>query len=690
MPAASSPGFVPLTDLVAAFPGPTLSARRQSAHRWALALTARGQARKLAGRREVSLEARLPDGLTVESYLNVGRVEQLVGFTLPPGHQRWSDRDRERFLNSHELLTLWEATKQCRAGHLPASESFALFIARHADDVARLGFKHLSLRTLRRIRRRLDPNSGADFDGNVRRRRAKRGRGACTPEAWELFRSLYLQSNGLKLTKCWRFVQGEAAQHGWVWPSESTIRQRVKDELHPSTLTLARRGPKRFEADCVPKCERDFESMLAGEWWCLDGRTLDFKCRVPDARREWRPARLVVTGVLDMRSRSLRLDVRSTEYSDGILAGIQQALRDWGAPEHVIADNGEAYKAALGSRRGSGWQKKYMADPRIGSVFAKLGVTLHSSIPYHGWAKPLESIWDKLKEDFDRWLWSWCGGSPAERPEGHEREIKRRIDDLPTEDDVREWLPIWLGEYHATAQSGKGTRGLCPNLVMEQYRAPIRRVDLDVVAQLSTRTVGPVKRGRDGFRWKHILYGRWDEEVWRLKDDRYYLTIEPERADRVTVCDSDGAPICYAHNRQLGGASQDDRREAARLQARYRRVHREAAQARDYLRETPTAQILQAKRRHAQAREAEQRKQLPAPEPPAVTIVRPDLAAAAARLHRQEQKTVVRQAVERPSKPRRSGFDKLAALAEYDEQQHTEQRPITGWERLNYETEAAG
>ena len=112
------PSFVPLTDLVPAFPGPTSNARRQAAQRWALALATRGQARKLAGRWDVSPDARLPDGLTVAAYLKTGRAEQLAGFKLPPGHRRWSDSDRQRFLNSHELLKLFdscignEATRQ--------------------------------------------------------------------------------------------------------------------------------------------------------------------------------------------------------------------------------------------------------------------------------------------------------------------------------------------------------------------------------------------------------------------------------------------------------------------------------------------------------------------------------------------------------------------------------------------------
>ena len=87
------------------------------------------------------------------------------------------------------------------------------------------------------------------------------------------------------------------------------------------------RGHRGFVVDLDPAIEpeeacarRDFtvNAMLEN---VLDGRVLDVMCRVPDGRREWRRARLVVMGISDMRSRSLCLQVAATENSDGILAG---------------------------------------------------------------------------------------------------------------------------------------------------------------------------------------------------------------------------------------------------------------------------------------------------------------------------------------------------------------------------------
>ena len=680
------PSFVALADVAQAFAASNSQARRKAALRWAQSLGTRGRAKKINGRWYVCKDARLPDNLTVESHLLVGRREQLAGYALPAGHEQWSNKDRQRFLNSHELLKLYDV---CRRDHCSASDQavFDAFFAIHRQRIHELGFKNCSIRTLRRMRDRLglgprlkaSPNFDGNVDGRGRSKADVDGGGGeageggkiptpanCTADAWELFLSIYLAKqtgrNQLNLKQCWRFVEGEARENDWQWPSYSAVRTWANRKIPAGVFALARGGPKHFEAHYVPKIAREYTDIEAGAWWCLDGRTLDIMCRVPDDRKNWRRARLVVTGINDMRSRVIvGWDIRATENSDGIIAGIRQAMQQWGAPTDAIVDNGKAYKAATGTPRGTSKQREYFDDPRIGSVFAQTGVQVHNSIPFHSWAKQIESLWTKVKDGFDRWFWCFWGGSPDERPEGMDKWTKQRIDDLPTVDEIRDAFQIFMDEYHATEQTGTGTNGLSPNLVMEQYRGPIRRVDAALLDLLCCRTVGPVKVTRDGIRHNHVLYGQKDEAVWKLQGREVYLRIHPERADLVTVCEEDGTPICHATNRRLSGATQDDIRESQKAKARYRRAVKEYLPARDFLRETPTTQILKSKRKHAQAREAAARADLPEPQQPPVTLVRPDLTDAARKLQNQRTvKPAPRRPIEQSSKPDRDGFDRLA------------------------------
>jgi len=545
-------------------------------------------------------------------------------------------------------------------------------------------------------------------DNADRRGRPQRPRGAwvqgeypagVTPDAWDLFCSLYQSRNRLPLSACHRFVAGEARRQDWRWLSEPALRALVCREFPAPALVLTRAGPRAFEAQCVPKIERDIEDILPGEWWCLDGRTLDGFIRVPDQRREWRRMRPTLMGVLDLRSRSLCLDVRATEQADGILSGIKQALRAWGAPTDVIADNGQGYKAALGHRRGTQRQRALLTDPRIAAVFAQLGgVTLHNSIEYHAWAKPIESIWKKVKTGFDQWLWHYWGGSPAERPEGRDQQIVARLDELPTEDELRELLGVFLREYHATEQSGAGTRGLPPIVVMEQYRGTIRRVDAAVIDVVCARRFGPVKVGSHGVRWRGINYGQTDDAVLLLQGREVSLIVDPERLDQVTLADEAGRPLAIATNRRLRGATQDDLRESMRTKARFRRAVKQYAPAQNYLRETPTAQVLETKAQHAEARLADLRSSgaggvgVPPAGEPLVTLVRPDLAAGPVS---NRSRVAPTNGPREPSASdlRRSGIAKLAQRAREEEllERTRVSAPSRGarFAAMNYEIEEA-
>lgn len=659
-----TPAWVALAQLHPAFA--SRARRDNAALAWCQSLPA-AQRRKPAGRWQVAREARLPDNRTVEAVLHAGQHAALNGLTLPPGHERWSDRDRRRFLDSHELLRLFAATRAellSGTGHGGTGVSpvnldalaCALVRERHAEWLRGAGLR-CTRSTLYSVRRRLDPASPS-FDGNLDRRgrpchssrdRERTGSARMSPAAEQLFRSLYLSPNQLCVADCWRYVRGEAAAHGWTWPGLRHVQRWVTQAIDRGARVLARKGPKRFAADCQPKIERSLDDVLAGDAWVLDGRKLDLMARVPCRRAGWRRARLVLTGVMDVRSRLLvGWDIAATENSDGILRGVRQALLDWGAPLEATIDNGEAYKAALGVS---------LDAENVGNIFAALGVTVHRALAYSAWSKPIEPRWRVLKDGFDRWCLSFWGGSAAERPHDVQDWSRRRVDLLPTLDQVREQFALFLREAHAREITGSGTLGLTPNLIAEQFRGQVRRVDAALVDALCGRTTRELTVGRDGVSWQGIGYLPEPEQLARLQGQRVRLRLDPARADRVGICSLAGRLLCWAVARRLRGATREQLREAQRETARYKRIIREQLPARDYLLHTPAHQVLATKAAHAAARESELRAALPPPPDPTVTIVRADV------LHPtrdRERAGTVRAACERDSNRVRTGFEVLA------------------------------
>ena len=434
------------------------------------------------------------------------------------------------------------------------------------------------------------------------------------------------------------------------------------DRTYPEFARAYARGKRGFEASALPKIHRDNTLIDPLEWVSLDGHTLNLLCRVPDPHKGWKQGRPVLTGVLDIRTRLLTgWDIRSTENSDAIMAGVKATCRDYGCPQHYYADNGRAYKGSVGARnrrRDPGQsaltshpfalsakqlrriRPQLFDDPRFGNLVAQTGAQRHNTIPYCAWSKIIESWWRIIIDEFERYFPSFFG-NVDNRPED---AGKMRTDELPTIDDVvaafREFLPA----FHATERDCLG--GLTPTLAYEQFVGEVRRLDPDVLDFLCCRLAGPRTVHADGVTWNNILYGHFDEQVWRLHRRKVWLRIDPEQADSIWLCEESGAPLCRATNKQLTGATQEDVREAARIRSRMRKIAQEYAAVRESLFDTNINEIMRTRRRHAEARQEVARAALPAAMAPATTFIRPDLVAAvkqsnmapasSRRIHRQD------------------------------------------------------
>ena len=160
---------------------------------------------------------------------------------------------------------------------------------------------------------------------------------------------------------------------------------------------------------------------------------------------------------------------------------------------------------------------------------------------------------------------------------------------------------------------------------MEQQRGLVRSCSAELLELVCCRTIGPIKVGRDGVRHNGILYGQFARELFALQGKEVMLRVDPVRADLVTVCDLAGKPICRASNASLRGVGQQEVRAAAQHRARLTNLTREmAATGMDRFATKPEL-VFRMRYRAAAAAEQAARKALPAPEPPAVTLIRPDL-----------------------------------------------------------------
>jgi hypothetical protein len=571
--------------------------------------------------RDESGRERLPPDVVVDRGPYAGRtigelMQRERPAPLPDAVKRGSEGARQRW-GAEQRIKNWIADFRLKhTGLAPSTQAFADEFARvygPALDQLRseTGFKfRVGKAALRRI-----ANGKPTHWGQSGRRPTEPD-----PRVAEAYVELALQKNRqFTFAECYRHARDVAEEHGLPMPSKQTMQTWFQRKYPKPVQIFFRQGKRRFEADCQPKIHRKYADLEPLEWVSLDGHVLNVMARVPDAHRGWRRCRPILTGIVDVRTRMfVGWDIRETENSDGILAGAKMMHRGWGCARHYYADNGEAYKHSIGARV----RRAVLDDPRLGGLCAQTGAERHNALPKQGWVKIIESLWNRPGEEFEPYFRSYWGNKIESRPEDAD---KLRLDQLPTLDEVRAAWTEWLNYYHATPQSGDGMWDLSPNLVMEQFPGEVRKLDPDVLDFLCCRIVGPRRVGRDGIRLSNVIYGAFDEQVFKLQGRKVYLRLDPEQAEYVWVCDERGTPLCCAHSRNLSGATQEEVREAARIRARMRRVVQEYAPARDYLLDTDVQQIMRTKAARARAREQAVRQTLPAAAEPAVTIARPDL-----------------------------------------------------------------
>lgn len=421
----------------------------------------------------------------------------------------------------------------------------------------------------------------------------------------------------------------------WAWPSYRTVLRQYQ-EVPTTERVLHEEGPHRFRAKCLPKISRSYEDIPAGTHLCGDVRTLDFMARVPDGAGGWKRTRLKLTAWLDVRARFLAgWCIADEANSDTILASFKLACETLETiPVEVTIDNGKDYRAVGGrANRHRKWDE--FDSKRVLSAFERLGVEVHYALVKHPWSKMIESWFTKVKSGFDMWFPGFWGGSPGERPWDAERWTREHIQQLPTRLEVEQAFSEFLAALHEEQVGGDGMFGLCPRQAVSQYfTMRPRPVHASVLSLVCCRMHGPVKVKRDGIRHDNIWYGKHDEEIWRRYGTEVWYLTDPVEADRITLCDEKGVPLCVAFADRNIGQSRSEVRAAQRMKRSAERTVKKYADARDNLIATPIQRIAKLRAAEAKSRQIADDDLPPPPQADALRVVRPEVAAAAGELER--------------------------------------------------------
>ena len=156
---------------------------------------------------------------------------------------------------------------------------------------------------------------------------------AINPEAFELFKSMYLTEQQLTVTTCWRnicYINKDEGK-GWKMPRLRLMYKVVERYIPLPVQVLHREGLAAYEARCAPYIESDPDSVAPGQIWVGDHSQLNCWVR---HRAKW--VRPWITAWQDMRSRLIcGFHISASPNQTTILVAAKRAIERYGPPDSV-------------------------------------------------------------------------------------------------------------------------------------------------------------------------------------------------------------------------------------------------------------------------------------------------------------------------------------------------------------------
>lgn len=464
----------------------------------------------------------------------------------------WTLSKRARFFAMCELVRQLREHEERFAG-LAQPERDRLFRAdaERQRFCTEHGVTRWSARSVREFRR--DTERGIDWDQRGRPRYDQVAEDTrCTPEAWDHFKSKYLDASRKSVKLCWILTRDVAEKRGWTWPKERTIARRVKRELPPSVADYTRLGPRRWEAKYQTYIQRDrVAQYAANECWICDHTRENFWSI---SRGRW--VRRWLTIWVDAATGRILSWARSLQpNSDIILATFYHAVRAHGAPLHVTFDNGKDFRA----RSVAGGRKRFDRK-RVDGVMGQRGIGVTYTEPYHGESK---GVCEREFGVFGARVWklipTYCGANPGERPETLNADLKAGRISVPTEEEIDAAYTDWVEARNYEPREALGGRS--PVEHYETNAIPRRTAPDEILAELCLPETDCVV-GRLGVQVRGHWYGQDELRLKPLFSQRVRVRFDPLDAERVSVFDREGRFVVHRFNRRLRGVNQDDIREA--------------------------------------------------------------------------------------------------------------------------------
>ena len=404
-----------------------------------------------------------------------------------------------------------------------------------------------------------------------------------SPDAFALFKSMYLTQQRLSVRTCWQNINyiNRSEKKNWNIPTLRTMYNYIEKNIPMGVLVLHREGLAAYEAKCAPYIQTDPDSILPGQIWVGDHH--QFNCSIR-YRNEW--IRPWITCWEDMRSRKIvGWHICAAPNQTTILLAMKRGIEKYGPPDSVKIDNGRDYDSEMWTGttkvRRRILRKGYIDEQRIAGIYAMMDIGVSFAIPYHPQSKPIEPWFNTLDMQFVKTMPTYCGKNSARKPDDLNDYLKseKAILEAYTLESFGELVSQYIEIYNNNAHSGNGMNGQTPNQVFSQRTS--QRVLVDGVLELLMRTwSGELTVGKNGVRFKGMWYGQFNMDLAAWQGKKVVAAYDPDDMRRVFVYDSTNTKlITIAEQNQLiaygSAVSEESFRHAQGEKARAVRITRQ-------------------------------------------------------------------------------------------------------------------
>jgi hypothetical protein len=283
--------------------------------------------------------------------------------------------------------------------------------------------------------------------------------------------------------------------------------QRLMSLVRLDARIKLRKGDKAYVNDCEPYAERDYSGLRSNECWNGDHHRLDaIVSHDGKLLRPW------LTAWQDVRSRLLVgwYLFAHDPNTDTILFALGDAVKAHGVPDELYVDNGKEFdsKALQGFTKAERRAKvQFVEGVREKSgVLAGLGIGITHCVPYHGQSKPIERFFRTLKDEFAKMQPTYCGGTPAEKPDDLAAKLGRGV--APSLEDFTAELGCWIGNYYNAGRghSGDSMNGQTPMEVFASCLASKRTAPDAVLDAMMRKPSELLRIGQNGVSYMGVHF----------------------------------------------------------------------------------------------------------------------------------------------------------------------------------------